>query len=100
MINRSLEINRKDFRIMQSRPVSKPTRDDLGSGKLILFAHIYLRNSDCLWERCRVGKHQSIWRGSAEDVAMMPERGGPTNLDKFRGRDKWNSAGYAAAASG
>jgi len=27
-------------------------------------------------------------------------RGGPTNLDKFRGRDKWNSAGYAAAASG
>jgi ParB family chromosome partitioning protein len=27
-------------------------------------------------------------------------RGGPTNLDKNRGRDKWNSAGYAAAASG
>jgi hypothetical protein len=27
-------------------------------------------------------------------------RGGPTNLDGFRGRDKWNSAGYAAAASG
>jgi hypothetical protein len=27
-------------------------------------------------------------------------RGGPTNLDKIRGRDKWNSAGYAAAASG
>ena len=27
-------------------------------------------------------------------------RGGPTNLDRFRGRDKWNSAGYAAAASG
>ncbi len=27
-------------------------------------------------------------------------RGGPANLDKMRGRDKWNSAGYAAAASG
>jgi len=27
-------------------------------------------------------------------------RGGPTNLDKNRGWDKWNSAGYAAAASG
>lgn len=27
-------------------------------------------------------------------------RGGPKNLDRFRGRDKWNSAGYAAAASG
>ena len=27
-------------------------------------------------------------------------RGGPTNLDRFRGRDKCNSAGYAAAASG
>jgi hypothetical protein len=32
----------------------------------------------------------------AKEVA----RGGPTNLDKNRGRDKWNSAGYAAAASG
>jgi hypothetical protein len=28
------------------------------------------------------------------------DRGGPTNLGSFRGRDKWNSAGYAAAASG
>lgn len=27
-------------------------------------------------------------------------RGGPRNLDKIRGRDKWDSAGYAAAASG
>ena len=27
-------------------------------------------------------------------------RGGPKNLDRFRGRDKCNSAGYAAAASG
>src|SRR5271154_3025475 len=26
--------------------------------------------------------------------------GSSTNLDKIRGRDKWNSAGYAAAASG
>jgi hypothetical protein len=32
---------------------------------------------------------------------LLPSlRGGPTNSDSFRGRDKWNSAGYAAAASG
>jgi DNA-binding response OmpR family regulator len=33
-------------------------------------------------------------------VDRLVNRGGPTNLDGFRGRDKWNSAGYAAAASG
>jgi hypothetical protein len=27
------------------------------------------------------------------------DRGGPTNLDKIHSRDKWNSVGYAAAAS-
>jgi hypothetical protein len=37
--------------------------------------------------------HESLSRAHAV-------RGGPTNLDKNRGRDKWNSAGYAAAASG
>jgi hypothetical protein len=33
------------------------------------------------------------------DKYNSERRGGPANLDKIRGRDKWNSAGYAAAAS-
>ena len=45
---------------------------------------------------------------SAELAAMkarpswpgLVARDGPANLDSFRGRDKWNSVGYAAAASG
>lgn len=35
-----------------------------------------------------------------EAESCLDVRGGPTNLGRFRGRDKWNSAGYAAAASG
>jgi hypothetical protein len=31
---------------------------------------------------------------------FLASRGGPANLDRFRGRDNWNFAGYAAAASG
>jgi hypothetical protein len=34
------------------------------------------------------------------NINVIKDRGGPTNLDSFRGRDKCNSAGYAAAASG
>jgi hypothetical protein len=41
--------------------------------------------------------HSYTWCGN---VRCLAHRGGPTNLDKNRGRDKWNSAGYAAAASG
>jgi hypothetical protein len=40
--------------------------------------------------------------GPAEKPGLAPmgTKRWPTNLDRFRGRDKWNSAGYAAAASG
>jgi hypothetical protein len=33
-------------------------------------------------------------------VSFLKVRGGPAFLDGFRGRDKCNSIGYAAAASG
>lgn len=37
--------------------------------------------------------------GDPEYDVLMEIRSGPTNLDSFRGLDKWNSAVYAAAAS-
>ena len=67
-INRSLKISRKDFRIMQSRPVSKPTRDNLRSGKLIVFAHNLPAQL-----RLPVGKSpdrtKALGHGSVGDVA-------------------------------
>ena len=33
------------------------------------------------------------------EMLLLASRGGPAFLDRFRGRDKWNSIGYAATAS-
>ena len=49
--------------------------------------HLRLRNPEFLHQVCLA-------------LRTRPSRGDPTNLDSIRSRDKWNSAGYAAAASG
>jgi len=66
-------------------------------GQVIRYAYLW-------WNEARIGREDGTKDRPCgivlTRVTKAGNRGGPTNLDKNRGRDKWNSAGYAAAASG
>ena len=62
---------------------------------------LQLKNHHAAARSVRMHYHfrQYSKRGS-KGRRLSGKRGGPAFLDSFRGRDKWNSIGYAATARG